>query len=201
LAILNDGQFRWIIRELEQRTGVDLLCAPRVTTLSSRQTQIKVVDAKSFPTESNGTTNPPTERVELGPVIDAVPYVLPDQVTVALSVSASVKEFLGYSLAAGQQTPLPDFRQRSAKGIANVYDGQTLVLDAGVIGFQQVIKDKVPIIADVPFVGNLFQTEKKQQKQREQKRLLFFITPTIIDPAGNRIHNEDREDTPPQPTP
>lgn len=33
-ALLTDTQFRSVIRALEQRTGADLLVAPRVTTLS-----------------------------------------------------------------------------------------------------------------------------------------------------------------------
>ncbi|MCI0748518.1 MAG: hypothetical protein L0Y58_24180 [Verrucomicrobia subdivision 3 bacterium] len=46
-GILTDPQFRLIIRALENRTGVDLLSAPKVTTISGRQTQIKVVDVRT----------------------------------------------------------------------------------------------------------------------------------------------------------
>ena len=45
-GILTDPQFRVVIRALEQRQGVDLLSAPKITTLSGRQAQIKIVDVR-----------------------------------------------------------------------------------------------------------------------------------------------------------
>jgi general secretion pathway protein D len=45
-GILTDPQFRVVIRALEQRQGVDLLSAPKITTLSGRQAQIKIVDIR-----------------------------------------------------------------------------------------------------------------------------------------------------------
>src|SRR5205823_4888049 len=52
-GILTDPQFRVVIKALEQRQGVDLLSAPKITTLSSRQAQIKVVDVKYIVTDLN----------------------------------------------------------------------------------------------------------------------------------------------------
>ena len=45
-------------------------------------------------------------------------------------------------------------------------------------------KDKVPVLGDIPFVGRLFRSESNFT---EKKNLAIFVTPTIIDPAGNRI--------------
>ena len=60
-GILTDPQFRLIIRAIEQRDGVDLLSAPKVTTLSGRQTQITVTDLKSIATSSQGGGGQPIE--------------------------------------------------------------------------------------------------------------------------------------------
>jgi general secretion pathway protein D len=49
-GLLTDPQFRLIIRALEQRRGVDLLSAPRVTTMSGRQAQVKVVRVETIAT-------------------------------------------------------------------------------------------------------------------------------------------------------
>jgi type II secretory pathway component GspD/PulD (secretin) len=37
-------------------------------------------------------------------------------------------------------------------------------------------------------VGNLFQS---QSKQTQKKNLMIFVTATIVDPAGNRVHTDD----------
>ena len=52
----------------------------------------------------------------------------------------------------------------------------------------ETIKDQLPMLGDLPLVGKLFRSESKTTKK---KKLLVFITPTLIDPAGNRVHSEE----------
>jgi general secretion pathway protein D len=47
-GILTDPQFRVVIRALEQREGVDLLSAPKITTLSGRQARISIEDTQTI---------------------------------------------------------------------------------------------------------------------------------------------------------
>ena len=49
-------------------------------------------------------------------------------------------------------------------------------------------KDKVPVLGDLPLLGRLFQS---QTKTLEKKNLMIFVTATIVDPAGNRVHSDD----------
>jgi type II secretory pathway component GspD/PulD (secretin) len=62
-------------------------------------------------------------------------------------------------------------------------------------------KDKVPVLGDLPLFGRFFRSESKSSRK---KNLLIFVTPTLIDPAGNRLHSDDempfsKEAIPPQP--
>jgi type II secretory pathway component GspD/PulD (secretin) len=50
------------------------------------------------------------------------------------------------------------------------------------------IKDQVPVLGDLPLLGVLFRSESKTT---QKKNLLIFVTPMLIDPAGNRLHTED----------
>lgn len=50
------------------------------------------------------------------------------------------------------------------------------------------LKDKVPVIGDMPFIGRFFRSESNIT---EKKNLVIFVTPTIIDPAGNRLHTDE----------
>ena len=47
-GILTDPQFRVVIRALEQREGVDLLSAPKITTVSGRQARISIEDTQTI---------------------------------------------------------------------------------------------------------------------------------------------------------
>jgi len=40
----------------------------------------------------------------------------------------------------------------------------------------------------LPLVGRLFRSESNQT---QKKNLVIFVTPTIIDPAGNRVHTDE----------
>jgi general secretion pathway protein D len=50
------------------------------------------------------------------------------------------------------------------------------------------IKDKLPVLGDLPLFGRLFRSETKVNSK---KNLVIFVTPTIIDPAGNRVHTDE----------
>ena len=67
-------------------------------------------------------------------------------------------------------------------------DGQTMVLGGLLSEDVSRFKDKVPILGDLPLVGKLFRSEQSQTKK---KNLVIFVTPTILDPAGNRLHTEE----------
>jgi general secretion pathway protein D len=84
--------------------------------------------------------------------------------------------------------PLPHFRVRQVTTSVIVWDGQTVVLGGLITENVTKMKDQVPILGDLPVLGRLFRSESSQTIK---KNLVIFVTPTIIDPAGNRFHSED----------
>ena len=84
-------------------------------------------------------------------------------------------------------------RLRQVVTTCNVWDGQTVFL-GGLLGENiNKIKDKVPMLGDLPFVGRLFRSESSQAVK---ENLMIFVTPTIVDPAGNRVHTEEYDPVP-----
>jgi len=85
--------------------------------------------------------------------------------------------------------PLPHLRIRQVTASVNVYDGQTVVLGhlAGEGGNK--LKAQAPILGDLPVVGRLFRNEIGEIEKTD---LLILVTPTIVDPAGNRIHPQNQ---------
>lgn len=159
---------------------------------------------------------PSEQQIETGPILDVVPDVLSDGYTINLTLIPSLIEFSGYqsppSLGAFSTsglnvvllpTALPEFSVREVTTTVNVWDGQTVVL-GGLINSQIIeSKDTVPVLGDVPLLGRLFQSTSKQETKRN---LMIFVTSTLIDPAGNRVHSDDelpfaQNNIPAQPTP
>jgi type II secretory pathway component GspD/PulD (secretin) len=83
---------------------------------------------------------------------------------------------------------LPIFRTQQMSSTLNVYEGQTLVLGGLLSERTAVFKDQVPVLGDLPWLGRLF---RREGQTTEKRSLLIFITPTIIDPAGNRVHSDN----------
>jgi general secretion pathway protein D len=145
---------------------------------------------------------PTTQQIEIGPVLDVVPYVLSDGYTINLTLIPSLVQFDGYStppdfaatISGGSATvvqlptALPDFSVRQVVTTVNIWDNQTVVLGGLISSATSSTKDKVPMIGDLPLVGRLFQS---QSKTTTKQNLMIFVTATIIDPAGNRVHSDD----------
>ncbi len=142
---------------------------------------------------------PVTTPMEIGPTLDVVPYVLSDDYTINMTIIPELLEFNGYDtptlppitgIANVQIIPpvLPDFTVRSVVTTVNVWDNQTVVLGGLISSSIQTTKDKVPFLGDLPLVGRLFQS---QSKSTTKQNLMIFVTATIVDPAGNRMHSDD----------
>jgi len=149
-----------------------------------------------------------TDTLPFGPTLDVIPYVSADGFTIQMTIIPTITEFLGYddpglfvpqaqSVSGGAdsaavplraQLPLPHFRLRQVTTSAIVWDGQTVVLGGLITEDVTKLKDKVPLLGDLPLVGRLFRSESSATSK---KNLVIFVTPTIIDPAGNRFHSDD----------
>lgn len=166
------------------------------------------VMAQVQPVQGVGTTiSIITEQLEFGPILDVLPYVSADGYTIQMTIIPTIKEFIGYDQEAaavfspvaqsvGIQAggvlsatqPFPTFRLRQVVTSTIVWDGQTVVLGGLISEDVARVKDKVPVLGDLPFVGRMFRSESSRTLKRN---LLIFVTPTIIDPAGNRVHSEE----------
>lgn len=147
------------------------------------------------------TIQPTVEPLPFGPVLDVIPYVSADEYSIQMTIIPTITEFVGYDTSSFsvqaqgsqgnpliQQVPLPHYRTRQVTTSVVVWDGQTVVL-GGLISEQVVkAKDKIPMIGDLPLLGRLFRSESAS---KVKKNLLIFVTPTIIDPAGNRVHADE----------
>jgi Flp pilus assembly secretin CpaC len=193
-GILTGPNFRLLVHNLEQSKGTETLAEPEATTLSGRQTQMRATDILTIitnfvfqETPTNSGITPQTDKVEVGPVLDVIPVVLPDGYTIDLTAIPSLTEFLGYdtptnsilvATSAGTNvtvpTILPRFRVRQAITHLKLWDDQTVVLGS--------LQDRL-----VP--GGKEVDVKPGSKIHKQ--LLVFVTVTLVDRAGNRIHTDD----------
>jgi general secretion pathway protein D len=118
-GVFTDPQFQVVIRALNQKKGVDLLSAPKVTTKSGQRAVIEIVREFRYPTTftppqvpsiSGGTGGTGTVSIEVvtpttpqtfetrntGVTLEVEPVVGPDGVTIDLNLVPQVVEFEGF---------------------------------------------------------------------------------------------------------
>jgi general secretion pathway protein D len=183
------------MKNLSGNKGIKLALAAMLA-LAATAARAQVVNNQAGVSAITFTTQP----VETGPILDVVPYVLADGYTINMALIPSVTVFNGYatppvipSVTANLnvvQLPvlLPNFTIRQVVTTVNVWDNQTVVIGGLISSSVQSVKQQIPVIGDLPMVGNLFQS---QSKQTQKKNLMIFVTATIVDPAGNRVHSDD----------
>ena len=210
-GLLTDPQYRVVLKALEQRSGTDLLAQPAVVTVSGRQVQCKVTQVSAVVkgieeqalkppgiSRTNGNAPYAVGSIDCGIALDMFPCLTTDGDTITLPVIATLTEFLEYNdpgtnrvavYVNGKQIwlapPQPKIQTRQMWTTVAVPDGQTLVL--GGLTSERIVTMKyhVPVLGDLPLVGRLFRSESKST---QKKNLLIFITATIIDATGNRVH-------------
>lgn len=152
---------------------------------------------------------PTVQPLPTGPVLDVLPTVAADGYTINMALIPSITQFIGYdpvppefagaiqaqSVGSGTvgvsltaQVPLPRTRVRQVVTQCVVWDAQTVMLGGLISEDIRNIKDKLPVLGDLPLFGRLFRSETKVN---QKKNLVIFVTPTIIDPAGNRVHTDE----------
>lgn len=208
IGILSETNFRAILHTLENQSGVETLAEPEVVTTSGRQTQMRETDLEeniitnfTFQEISNRPSIIPQDaKFEIGPTIDLVPQVLADGYTIDLTAIPSVFQFLGYdkttnvvfvtnSIGKKIQMPTvsPGFRLQEATARVKLWDNQTVVIGnlqnrfiSYTNGVQTILKSESKFLSDA-----------ERKRGRTDRDLLVFVTATIVDPAGNRVHSDD----------
>jgi beta-lactamase regulating signal transducer with metallopeptidase domain len=199
-AILTAVQFRAALSSLQQRKDIKMLCEGQMTTLNGRQCQIQAVDLRSIVfVNTNGVLQ--TNQVPLGPALDAIPYVLAEDRTVALTAMPTMTEFLGYddpgafgiegqdgTTTTYRPGPMPRFHVRQMSVRTNVPDGRTLVLGGSGATEVTPYESKVLLPGELPLLGQQFRGGRAVTKTN---CLVVFVTPTIVDAGGNRVHADE----------
>lgn len=218
-SVLTNPEVSMVLHALDQKGGADLLSAPRVTTRSGVNAEIKVVREIIYPTEFRSetqnieTTDAEGRRVnsrqivvtpegfetrETGVIMNVTPTVGPDGYTIDLSMVPEVVELVDWLQYGTEEynMPQPIFSKRTVATSIIIWDGQTVVMGGMIREQVTTIDDKIPFLGDIPLLGRLF---KNKGEYSQKQNLLIFVTARLVDPAGNRIRKPG-ETTPAQPS-
>ena len=213
-GIFTNPQFQVVLRALNQKKGIDVLSAPKVTTKSGSSATVEVIREFRYPSEyeppqvpqtTGSGTQPVTPATptsfEMRPVgvrLEVEPTVGSDNYTIDLRLVPEVTEFEGFInygspilnrgvVVTENVINYPVFSERKVETSVSIYDGQTVVLGGLMREDVQKVNDKTPLLGDIPMAGALF---RSQSDQHIKRNLVIFVTATLIDPAGQPLAAE-----------
>ena len=155
------------------------ISSPRIIT--ANQKQAVILQGTEIPYQESASSGATTTQFKNAVLsLKVTPLITPDsRVILDLDVS---DDTVGSQVtsATGGSVPSIDTRQIQTQVLVN--DGQTVVLGGILTTTKTKSANKVPYLADVPVLGNLFKSTVNINNKTE---LLIFITPKILHEGSN----------------
>ena len=176
--------FNLALDAAKQNNLAKVLAEPTLTTLTGREA--KFLSGGEFPIPVPGQNGQTTiEFKQFGVGVSFLPVVLSDG-RINLNVNVDVSDLVDSTLVLspfGSNTSftVPRLQKRSASGVVELADGQTMGL-AGLLNdnLKEVIT-KFPGLGSLPVLGALF---RSQQYQKGQTELVILVTPHLAKPIA-----------------
>ncbi|MCL1046354.1 pilus (MSHA type) biogenesis protein MshL [Shewanella electrodiphila] len=188
---LTGTDFSTMISLLDTQGDVDVLSSPRVTASNNQKAVIKVGNDEYFVTDVSsttvaGTTPVTTPQVELTPffsgiALDVTPQIDADGNVLlhvhpsVIDVSEQIKEIKvsGSSL----ELPLAQSEIRESDTVIKASSGDVVVI-GGLMKSENIeVVSKVPLLGDIPFMGEAFTNRSKSTVKTE---LIIMLKPTVV---------------------
>lgn len=163
----------------QSNTDINVLSTPNILTLDNQEAEIKVGSKVPFPSASattiGGSLQTTFTREDVTLSLKIKPQIHEGS-TVRLEVTQENREVAPNQPASAAQSG-PTTTERSIKTAIVATDGQTIVLGGLIKDSYSNVIQKVPLLGDIPILGYLFKTKKKQ---KNKVNLIVFLTPHII---------------------
>ena len=172
---LPSGTFNYLKKDVGART----LAHPQVRVMTSEEAKIHIGDKVPLPTsvvqQTTGGVQTSYSYTDIGVLLDVIPVVNPDR-TVQVKLKLEVSS-LGSNLGT-TDSPAYEIGTRDAQTTMLLHDGETAVMGGLIKDRDSKTRLKVPLLGDIPLLGNLFTTYVDDDKDRTD--LLLTITPRIL---------------------
>ncbi|MBL7016816.1 MAG: hypothetical protein ISR84_04585 [Kiritimatiellales bacterium] len=199
-----------LISALDQKSGTDVLSAPRVVTEDGETATIRVGQRHFYPEvyEASGDEGniPYIEYMDfqeklLGVELEVTPAVVGEDITLELNpqitelvswqnyqVLPADAAYTYYQYRPGNKyyhdpivARLPVFKKRSIETSVTIADGSTIGMGGLINERTESYEDRVPVLGRIPLLGRLFRNEGERSVKRN---LLMFVTAKRIEPNG-----------------
>jgi general secretion pathway protein D len=177
-----------LLQALSQTSDANVLSTPNLITLDNEEAKIVVgtnvpITTGSFSNLTSGNTANAFntfDRVDVGLTLHVKPQIT-DGGILKLQLYTEDSAIVTGTNNAATNPAGPEFTKRSVQSTVLCDNGEIIVLGGLMQDNYQVQNSKVPLLGDIPWIGQLFRSE---QKTREKTNLMVFLRPVILSDAA-----------------
>ncbi len=214
-----NDQFDLLVRAMDQASGVDMLSAPSLVTLSGEEATITVGERHYYPeVYEEGVSDGTVIHIRyedfyskiLGVEMKITPIIQGDEIQ--LEINPKITDLIGWeqfvtapansshnyyqAIIRNQYeheavvAKLPIFKRRELKTEVSITSGSTVALGGLISEKLEAFDDRVPVLGSMPLIGRLFRSEGERTVK---KNLTIFLTATKVEPNGRVVAGNSYE--------
>jgi general secretion pathway protein D len=185
------SEARVVLSALTEITDVKVISSPSLMVLDNQSARLQVGDqvpvataalttAESITVTGDTSIRSEIQLVDTGVILEVTPRVNPGGL-VTMEVSQEVSTAVPTTTS---DLESPTIQQRQIESVVAVQSGDTVALGGLIIDEDSEAVTGVPLLSDIPILGNLFKTTTETNRRVE---LLVLITPRVVQ---SRIDNQ-----------
>jgi type II secretion system protein D len=175
-----------LIRALQESRRLEVLSRPQIMTLDNQSAFVQVGQRVPYITESQLTNFGRVNQVTLldvGLIMGVTPRISPEgmvvmEIDAEKSLVGPVDEGIPIAISPGGETiKSPKIDITTAQTTVSAASGETIILGGLITKRTKNIHRRVPLLADIPLLGDLFRYDLVDTRRTE---LLIILTPHVI---------------------
>ncbi len=172
---LTGQDFNVFLNAMNTDRKFQVLSTPRIFTSNNAEAQINISQRVPYVLSSredpNGNLTFTYAFEDVGIVLTVTPRITSNGY-VTMEINQTANDLEGFTTFNA-----PIINQRQADTTVSVKDGETIILGGIIRSTVSSTVRKVPILGDIPILGNIFKSSDKQNVKTE---LLVFLRPRIV---------------------
>ena len=172
------------LRAIQEAGKTEVLSRPSILTRNNQEAVITVGQELPFITNSritdNGQTINTIEYQDIGIILRVTPFITSDGL-VEMIVAPEISTLTDKTVPISNNAQAPVIAKRSAETVVVTADGKTVVIGGLMENNKTESQQKIPILGDIPLLGNAF---KRKIKQNNKTELIIFLTPYVVPDPG-----------------
>ena len=175
-----ENDFRLAVRALQATGRFDVLSRPYILTNDNQEANITVGQEVPFPINQRvtdeGDTVSDIDYRDVGIILTVTPQINSEGLVV-LDLTQELSALTDQTIPISGDFNAVVVNKRSLETQVAVADGQTVVVGGLIQDTLQENVSKVPLLGDIPILGNLF---RRTTSTKGKTELLLFLTPEVI---------------------